>query len=83
MTTLLATTHYLPHPYIDWATISPLIACWWARSSCCWSGCSATGPRASAGTPVLALVTLVLTIVLTIARFHQQRTARGGRAARR
>ena len=26
MITLLAVTHYLPHPHIDWGGLSPLIA---------------------------------------------------------
>jgi NADH-quinone oxidoreductase subunit N len=67
--TLLATTHYLPHPHIDWTAISPLVALLIGAIVVLMFGLLGDRAARERGVPVLSIIVLGITIALTIAHF--------------
>ena len=83
MTALLATTHYLPHPHIDWGAISPLIALLGGAVVVLMFGMLGDRGARERGVPLLTLIVFATALGLTIGRFKHPDHRRRGRAARR
>ncbi len=79
MTLLLATTaHYLPHPHVDWASISPLIALLGGALVVLMFGLLGDRGARERGVPLLTLITFAIALALTIWRFKHERTVIAG-----
>jgi len=69
MTALLATSHYLPHPHVDFAALSPLIALLGGAVLVLMFGLIREPAARERGVPLLALLAFATAIGLSIWRF--------------
>ena len=78
MTPVLAASHYLAHPHIDWVSLSPLLALLGGALVVLMFGLLADRAAREQGVPVLTLFVFAITIALTIGRFNHERTIVAG-----
>jgi len=78
MTPVLAASHYLAHPHIDWVSLSPLLALLGGALIVLMFGLLADRAAREQGVPVLTLFVFAITIALTIGRFNHERTIVAG-----
>jgi NADH-quinone oxidoreductase subunit N len=75
---VLAATHYLPHPHVDFASLSPLIALLGGALVVLMFGLLSDAGARERGVPLLTLVVLATALTLTIWRFDHPRTVVAG-----